>query len=524
MKSDIFTAPVPSAPCSNVMSLCLGCLLLLVAGCTHVPFEKNHTPTSATDILGSSRVTRVATQETLESGGKTTLIPLVSGNDALGARLRLIEAAEHTLDIQYFLIKPDLAGGIFARALIDAAERGVRVRFLLDDVFTSATDDEIALLNDHENIEMRLFNPLSRNATKGANFLLDFNRVNRRMHNKTLTADNAASIVGGRNIADEYFEINSDAEFADFDIFVMGPVTKDIAKSFDVYWNDPHSVPMENFQELGLKVDKESLQQDLRGRADQAEKDLYAKAMSSEFLAQVLDGTIQPLRGDAWVVTDTPQKTRNAVKVGPRTLSDELKQQILSAKSDVILMSPYFVPRPSDLAMFKALSRAGRRVVILTNSLAATNHAYVHGGYAPSRKGLLEAGVELYEIRADALQALGQLPPDSDVVLTMHTKAAVFDATTLFVGSLNYDPRSIEINTEFGMFIDSPELAKRFQTGVLKYIETHAYKLSLDPKGNILWTIATPQGIDVETSEPGASFSKKTIANITKFLPVKGQL
>lgn len=524
MNSDIFPAPVARPSRSTFKTLCLGGLLLLAAGCTHVPFEKNLTPSSATDIEGSSKVTRIAHQETLESGGKSTLVPLVSGNDALGARLRLIEAAEHTLDIQYFLIKPDLAGGIFSRTLIEAAERGVRVRFLLDDVFTTATDSQIALLNDHENIHVRLFNPLSRNSTKGMNFLLDFNRVNRRMHNKSLTADNAASIVGGRNIADEYFQINSDAEFADFDMFVMGPVTKDIGKSFDVFWNDPRSVPMENIQELELEGNTASLQQDLRGRADQAERDVYAKAKNSEFLNQVFSGKIQPLHGDAQVVTDLPQKTRNTVKEGPQTLADELKQKILSTQSDVILMSPYFVPRPSDIAMFKALSRAGRRVVILTNSLAATNHAYVHGGYAPSRKGLLEAGVELYEIRADSLQALGQLPSDSEVVLTMHTKAAVFDAKQLFVGSMNYDPRSIEINTEFGLFIDSPELGKLFQKGVLQYIETHAYKLSLDDKGNILWTFVTPDGIEVETSEPGASFSKKAIANITRFLPVKGQL
>ncbi|WP_380053003.1 phospholipase D family protein [Falsihalocynthiibacter sp. SS001] len=496
----------------------------LAASCTYVPYDTNRSYSAATDVPAKGSIATTVNEITRANGGRSTFIPLVSGTDALSARLRLIEQAERTLDIQYFLIKPDLAGGLFSRALIQAAERGVRVRFLLDDVFTTATDRQIALLNSHENIEIRLFNPLSRGSTKAMNFFLDFNRVNRRMHNKSLTVDNSATIFGGRNIADEYFQINTQAEFADLDFFAAGPVAKDIAASFDMFWNDSRAVSMSGIVKDAPDVDFSAARRELEIRAEEAAKDVYSTASTSLFLQSIRNGDIPTTHGHARVVSDRPIKLKMAPNDGPQDLADALKKAMWNVERDFILMTPYFVPRPDDVAMLKQIRARGKRVRILTNSLASTNHATVHGGYAPARKELLRAGVELYEIRADALQAVGELPKDSDIVLTLHTKAAVFDGEQMFVGSLNYDPRSIEINTELGVFMDAPELAANFKTGVENYIRQHAYRLSLDENGEIIWTFEAGNVKEIRRNDPGATFGKRLVSGITRILPFKGQL
>ena len=225
-----------------------------LASCTHVPFNFSKTASYANTLPKRSTAYIKAEKLTRAHAGKSAFIPLVEGNDALGARLKLIEAAEHSIDAQYFLIKPDSAGALFSLALINAADRGVRVRLLVDDVFTTTDDEQIAYLSSYDNIEVRIFNPLSRNSTKTMNFVLDFKRVNRRMHNKSLTIDNAMSIVGGRNIADEYYQINTNSEFADFDLFCAGPVARKITAAFDIFWNDPLAVPIEAFVGTSTEV------------------------------------------------------------------------------------------------------------------------------------------------------------------------------------------------------------------------------------------------------------------------------
>lgn len=505
-------------------ALYLGGLLLATVGCTYVPFDKQRVPTTAISPENNSIVARSAYDLMVQNGGKSSFVPLFSGTDALGARLRLIEEAEYTIDVQYFLLKPDLAGGLFAHALLNAADRGVKIRFVLDDIFTTTKDEQIAFLNAHENIKIRMYNPLSRNSITAVNYLLDFGRINRRMHNKSLTVDGAMSIVGGRNIADEYFQINKDAEFADFDLFTSGPVAKEIAETFDLFWNDSRAVPMENFLPDDYDLDHAGVRIEILERSSQASNDIYEAATNSKFLRDVRQGRIEPSHAFAEVVTDIPEKLKVKVNKGPQDVADALKKEISSVSTEVLLITPYFVPRASDIEMFKAVSRSGRRVRILTNSLASNNHAPVHGGYAPSRKELLEAGVELYEIRADALQAIGLLPTESEITLTLHTKAAVFDQKRLFVGSMNYDPRSIEINTELGVFVDAPDLSDDFHDRIVEYIERLAYKLSLDENGNIIWTIDSLKGSEIEKSDPGAGFMKRLISGLVEFLPVKGQL
>ncbi|MGR3662623.1 MAG: phospholipase D-like domain-containing protein [Paracoccaceae bacterium] len=495
--------------------------------CTFVPFDAEKVSTSANDITATGNLHLSARSVTDKLEGKSSLYPLVDGNDALGARLKLIAQAEHTIDMQYFLMKPDRAGSVISVALVEASKRGVRVRFLLDDIFTTVTDKQLAYLDSFENIELRLFNPLSRNSIKLVNFALNFNRVNRRMHNKSMTVDNSVSVFGGRNIADEYFQLATNAEFADFDMLAIGPAVQQIAAEFDLFWNDAATVPI---KAIYGEINEEDLQKIDAQSVTMAEKALaetYKKAVNSTYLTDIWQEKVNALAAEAQLVTDNPDKIRVRVKDGGdlRVLSNSMNQQILSATSDVMIITPYFVPRRRDIDMYKQASKNGVRVRILTNSLASTNHAYVHGGYAPSRKELLKAGVELYEVRADAPQILGHVSADSDVKLTMHTKAAAFDNATAFVGSMNFDPRSIEINTEVGIFISASTFADELVQSINKNLNYYTFAVSLDENDDLIWTyVGDGTAPEIFTSEPGAGILDLIVAKVASVLPVRGQM
>ncbi|MEP3047175.1 MAG: phospholipase D family protein [Roseibium sp.] len=496
----------------------------ILAGCTHVPFNFPKTASYANTLPKKSAAYIQAEKLTRAQGGKSAFFPLVDGNDALGARLKLIEAAEYSIDAQYFLIKPDSAGALFSLALINAADRGVRVRLLVDDVFTTADDEQIAYLSSYDNIEVRIFNPLSRNSTKTMNFVLDFKRVNRRMHNKSLTIDNSISIVGGRNIADEYYQVNTNAEFADFDLICAGPVARKITAAFDIFWNDPLAVPIEAFVTTPTEVTRKATRAQIEERTRQATLGLYHRAINSHLLKDISVGKVRPDFANVRVVTDKPDKLRAPVRDGERLVADAIMREMEQSTSEVTIVTPYFVPRKKGVEFYKGLSERGVRVRVITNSLASTNHAYVHGGYAPYRKKLLAAGVELYEIRADAPDILGEVPPESDIKLTMHSKAALFDRNRMFVGSLNFDPRSIEINTELGLFLTDGSIISKIAGRLENGLRDYTYKVELDEDEKLTWTYNGAGLHEVLKTEPGAGVLPKTVSWVTRILPVEGQL
>jgi len=488
--------------------------MLLVAACTSVPFDY---PKSESLAVAPSDETRLGQQAAAwraqNKPGMSGFYPLFEGNDALGARLRLIERAGKTIDAQYFLIKGDLAGSLFAGKLLRAADRGVRVRFLVDDVFTTGLDEELALLNSHANVEVRLFNPVSRQGFQSLNFLADFRRANRRMHNKSFTVDNVVTIVGGRNIADEYFQIGTEADFADFEVIGIGPVAAQVSKTFDIFWNSARAVPMEAF---GRRVDAaqlDTLRQSMERYIAEADDGIYGRAVNSPFFDDLVAGRIEPIPSVAHVVTDRPEKLKVPIG-GGQTLAGVLRRLIDEAEREVIFLTPNFVPRDAGVALLSEARARGVRVVILTNSLASTNHPVVHSGYAPYRRALLEAGVELYEVKVDAG---GPLP------LTMHTKAAVFDREVLFVGSLNLDPRSIDINTEMGVFLDSPGIGDRFAKIVDAATRRFTYRVVLDD-GALEWRYEDGAAPLVRTYEPDASFGRNFVADFARLLPIEDQL
>ena len=487
------------------MTPCKIILLLLLAtafsGCATVSFDEHKTYSETLTDMGNTRLGREVSRWVDEHGGLSGFYPLNQGMDALGVRLRLAEIAEKSIDLQYFLMKEDTAGSVMMNALLRAADRGVRVRFLLDDIFTTTSDDGLLLLNEHPNIEVRLFNPISRRGISALNFVGDFRQANRRMHNKSFTVDNQISVVGGRNIADEYFELKTGSVFVDFDVLAMGPIAADISASFDDFWNHSRAVPMEQLTAKGIDEDLETVRAHIAEEFDGTYDTVYKQALESQLL-QDLIADRQPLfAAEARVLSDRPDKLINEISEEQMRLATDLREVLLSADEEIIFISPYYVPGDSGVQFVRNLVNKGVRVIILTNSLASNNHVPVHGGYARYRKDVIKAGAELYEARANAAQELRSTDEGPDI-MTLHTKAFLIDHRYLFVGSLNLDPRSIEINAEMGLLIDSQELVASMSSAPDEKLSKVTYRVLLNEEGDLEWHGLINGEEVIETTEP----------------------
>jgi len=480
-------------------------LLLLfaaaVTGCATVSFTE---PKSYSETITDTADTRLGegVSEWVDvHGGLSGFYPLSQGMDALGVRLRLAEIAEKSIDLQYFLMKGDTAGAVMMNALLKAADRGVRVRFLLDDIFTTAKDRGLLLIDQHPNIEVRLFNPVSRRGFHTLNFVGDFRQANRRMHNKSFTVDNQASVVGGRNIADEYFQLKTDSVFVDFDVLALGPIAGEISESFDIYWNHSRAVPMHQVADNKKDEELEVVRAEIAEEFDGIYDTVYEQALESKLL-QDLMADRQPLfPADAIVLSDSPDKLINDIHEDHMQLATDLLDVLHSARKEVIFISPYYVPGKGGVQLVRDLVNKGVRVIILTNSLASNNHVPVHGGYARYRKDVIRAGAELYEARANAARELQDMEEGPDA-MTLHTKAFLIDRRYLFVGSLNLDPRSIEINAEMGLLIDSEDMVGDYTSGADERLTVIAWRVLLNEKGNLEWHGRINGEEVVETKEP----------------------
>ena len=451
--------------------------------------------------------------------GKSGFYPLSNGIDALGARLTLMDQAERTIDAQYFLMKSDEAGLIFAGKLLEAADRGVRVRFLLDDIFTSVDDRGLLLLDKHPNIEVRLFNPIARRGFYYLNYLGDFKRANRRMHNKSFVVDNQMGVVGGRNIAAEYFELEHDKEFVDFDMLIVGSVAVDVSKTFDQFWNHKFSVPVQAFADRHSEEQLEETRRKIVVAVEEAGESGYARAIESRFVEDVHDELIALYPAKSTVVTDDPEKLQHKPSGDARVLVNAVTAELEKAMSEVIIVTPYMIPGDGGMALLEELTARGIRVVVFTNSLASTNHVAVHGGYSRYRKPMLRAGVELYEARANAGGETSEDGQGDFEVLTLHTKGILIDRRITFIGSLNIDPRSVDINTEMGVLIESEALAQALSERADAKLSDISYRVELDEGDKLTWR-ATIDGIEIiETTEPLSSRWRRFKAVMSKILP-----
>ena len=485
--------------------LCRVFILLLLtsafSGCATVSFDEDKTYSETITDTADTRLGKEVSRWVDEHGELSGFYPLNQGMDALGVRLRLAEIAEQGIDLQYFLMKEDTAGSVMMNALLKAADRGVRVRFLLDDIFTTASDDGLILLNEHPNIEVRLFNPVSRRGFSALNFVGDFRQANRRMHNKSFTVDNQISVVGGRNIADEYFQLKTGSVFVDFDVLAMGPIAADISASFDEFWNHSRAVPMEQITAKGIDEDLETVRAHIAEEFDATYDTVYKQALESQLL-QDLIADRQPLfPAEARVLSDSPDKLINEISEEQMRLATDLREVLLSADEEIIFISPYYVPGDGGVQFLRNLVDKGVRVIILTNSLASNNHVPVHGGYARYRKDVIAAGAELYEARANAASEVQGANEATDT-LTLHTKAFLIDRRYLFVGSLNLDPRSIEINAEMGLLIDSEDMVTELTYDIDERLAAVTYRVTVNEKGNLEWHGRINGEEVIETREP----------------------
>ena len=477
----------------------------LLAACATAPldFPKDHS--AAIADTSETYLAREVTERAAANPGMSGFYPLVEGLDALGIRLSMIDRAERTMDAQYFLMKPDSAGRLFAGKLMEAADRGVRVRLLLDDIFTTVDDDAFLLLNQHPNIELRLFNPIGRKGIYHLNYVGNFKLANRRMHNKSFTVDNQVSVVGGRNIADEYFELLTDAEFRDFDMFAAGPVVAEISSTFDRFWNHKLSVPMEAFAPGKELPDLETARANADKKVIEATQSIYGRALDSPLMRDIAEDRVRLFPGDAQVITDDPDKLLNKVSTDHQALVTALAGFVNEAESEVVVITPYFIPGKKGVEFWRSITQKGVKVIIVTNSLASNNHVPVHSAYARYRHDMLDAGVEMYEARVDAAKAREGSDQQTYDSLTLHTKGVVIDRRFTFVGSLNLDPRSIDINTEFGVLIENADLAGGLMDGFLQNLPSFAYRVTENEKGKLRWTTVIDGREVVEASEPQAS-------------------
>ena len=476
-------------------------LALLLAGCATVSFDQPKSYSTAITDTGDTVLAKYAARETERHPGRSAFYPLDQGMDALGVRLRLAEKAEKSIDMQYFLMKLDTAGAVMANSLLKAADRGVRVRFLLDDIFTTVPDSSFLLMNQHPNIEIRMFNPVSRRGIYALNFIGQFSQANRRMHNKSFTVDNSISIVGGRNIADEYFELKTDAVFVDFDVVAVGPIAADISHSFDEYWNHSRAVPIEQFIKNNKEEDLETVRADIAEEFDGIYDTVYNQALNSQLLVDLIDDRLPLFPAQARVIADSPDKLVNEINETHRRLARDLLDVILSAEKEIIFISPYYVPGDGGVQLIRDLIAKEVRVVILTNSLASNNHVPVHSAYARYRRDVILAGAELYEARANAARELSGNTEGPDT-LTLHSKAFLIDRRYLFVGSLNLDPRSIELNAEMGLLIDSEALAANLTQDEEQSLATLTYRVIVNDKGKLEWHSRIDNQDVIETKEP----------------------
>lgn len=466
---------------------------------------------------------------------------ITTGSDAFAKRVALIRSARRSLDMQYYIIRGDATGSILLQEVLFAADRGVRVRMLVDDMYTDAIDDNLSVFNAHPNIEIRSFNPRS---TKGSppfariyNYLFDWDRVTRRMHNKALIADNQAAIVGGRNLGDEYFNASHNFNFNDIDMIAGGPVVRSISHSFDQYWNSESAFPLRALKvpqatkELAHKVRTE-----MQMNRDKFMKTEEAQTLREPSLHEALKrNNTKLLWAKGSLSVDDPRKLDAEPDEARSKPAERIDSLLDNAKSEFIIISAYFVPRDEGVEWLHSLTKRGLRVRVLTNSLASTDVAAVHAGYARYRKALLEGGVELYEFKPQGSRPKQKFRGSTSPA-SLHAKVYVIDRKHVVLGSFNLDPRSIELNTELAITIHSEILAGQILNMFNKSTqpsECYHVVLSDDSRRegvashstSLRWITQEEDGRMVTYDhEPAAGIVSHAVAGITSLLPVEDQL
>ena len=512
-----------------LITLGLICMLSLF-GCSLPPLEGRTVSSSlSTESAATTPLGTALTPELAAHPGLSGIHPLADPHDAFAARALLARVASRTLDVQYYIWRNDITGTLLFGELLAAAERGVRVRLLLDDIGTSGLDTELAALARHKLIEVRLFNPFTLRKPKVLGYLADLRRANRRMHNKSFTADNRAAIIGGRNVGDEYFGATDGVLFTDLDVLAVGPIAQNVSDDFDRYWASASAYQAQDILPKATQQDLDQLASTAKALLTSPRATEYTQSIKdSTFVTQLMDHTL-PLE---WVhvkmVSDDPAKGLGLAKKAD-LLFPKLEAALGTIDSHLDLVSAYFVPRESGVEAFGKLAQSGAQVRILTNSIEATDVPAVHAGYGKRRKALLERGVHLFEMRS-------LVPPYAETRdkkffqrfgssgASLHAKTFAVDNKRIFVGSFNFDPRSAHLNTELGFLIDSPTLAQQLSKTFDNDVPRISYRVQLNKAGDLQWVGGNGPNAQVYDVEPHTTWWSRTVVRFLGWLPIESFL
>jgi len=511
------------------ISISLLLCLLLTACATSVPRDYERIDSRAYEYPENTLLGRFFGPELAAHPGKSGIILVPTGEWGFRSRAGLANAAEQTLDVQYYIWEADTAGKVLVERLLRAADRGVRVRMLLDHFTVRDVDFKFAQVDQHPNIEIRLFNPYANRTFRNFEFLTSFSQLNHRMHNKAFIADNAMAVVGGRNIGDNYFGVDSAANFRDLDMAMAGPVVQEVSRSFDEYWNSDLVVPVSAIIEEKLSAEE------LKERKEALYRwvgDMQDFPYPIDTTCNVVLDRMKALRSEfiwayAQALYDDPDKLASKEEA----VADRLLQLGSDKQHEVAIEAAYVIPGPAGVERTRLNNERGFRQRLFTNSLATNDVAAAHAGYAKYRRDLIRNGMELYELRPDA----GSVKKNWSLLAgrsraSLHTKAFVVDRGIVVIGSFNVDPRSITINTEIVIMVESTELAAR----VLAYMDAgvlpeNSYRVILEPGGawtgeQLVW-ITEKDGKEVRYySEPETGVWQRFTAWFMGLLPIEDQL
>jgi len=508
----------------------------VLAGCASLPPGADYPKASsvAFDAPLSTKVGREAAVLAKAHPGQSGVRLFARGEDGLVLRAQMIAAAQRSLDIQYYIFVEDATGKVLTKAVLDAAARGVRVRLLVDDFNLyrhPETRATLAALDHHRNIEIRIFNPLSYRGDDamlhGLDLTVNAARLNHRMHNKLFVVDGAMAIVGGRNLADGYFEAGEAAiRFGDFDLAVIGPVVPALCRSFDEFWNSSLAIPqpaVPPFSDGSTRARDEA-------PADPAVlAHIMSRIASGEPLRGLLDARQRFAWGRSFVVADPPEKAEGTTDGAESPTSREIAARLATVQRDLVIISPYFVPGDDGLAALRKLLARGVSVRVLTNSLASTDVPMVHSAYRRYRLPLLEAGAQIYEIRPVPGQsahehehASGSGGSDaSSAPFALHAKAFVFDRRSVFLGSANLDPRSRTLNTEVGLVVESPELAAQIVDRFDRFANAeNSYRVTVNGS-SLTWSAQVDGRLAQWHEEPDTTLEQRLKVDMLSLLPIE---
>jgi cardiolipin synthase C len=494
-------------------------VVVMTTACASLPSQQGRTASSALDPSPDTPLGKAITPAALKHPGLSGVIGIPDGRASFATRALLARVAARSIDVQTYIWHDDATGTTLYNEMLRAARRGVRIRLLLDDANTTPEIDSIlAMLMAQPNVEVRLYNPFTSRGSKVLGYLGDFGRLNHRMHNKSYTVDNLVTVVGGRNLADEYFEAAGTTSLADLDAMAVGDVVLEVSAEFDLFWNSASAYPATTILADVSAMTADTFARHLRDELDVPSAAAYREAIAStRGVQELLDGTLALEWTTARIINDDPAKTLAPSSQTELQLLPKLTAALGQPARSLDMISPYFVPGDAGVAALSAMATRGVRVRVLTNSLAATDVSPVHAGYMKARVALLQAGVQLYELKPTASTIERHAHQiGSSAKAGLHAKTYAVDDRKIFVGSFNLDPRSSKLNTEMGMLIDSSALAASLSGFLDKAFPDIAYQVTLSPDGALRWS----DGSTIYDTEPETSWGRRAIVRFESWLPI----